>query len=194
VDRQNAERRKGDGQNDIESVIGKSPLDWPVERLFVYALVRAMKPYTVLELGVSDGIGAVVICRALTENARGKYCGVDDWSHEYGGRSDGRKVPRENTVRDGSSPEIMAFKTCDSLEYLKAQKDKTWGLVIVDANHSYESALADIREARRVAREIVLVHDMGTEPGVTKACLAQDVPGVYIPSSRGYWMWSAPCE
>lgn len=193
MDRKSAKARQGDGQNDIESVVGKSPLDWPVERLFVYSLVRAMKPNTVLELGVSDGVGAVVICRALRENGHGKYCGVDNWGLEYGGKADGRHIPRGNVALDGTPLEITAFKTWDSLEYMKTQPDRRWGIVIVDANHSYESALADIAEARRVAKEIVLVHDMGTEPGVTKACRTQDVPGVYISSSRGYWMWSVPC-
>ena len=46
-----------------------------------YAIIRATQPKTVLETGVHQGVGAVLICRALARNtsegAPGEYIGVD---------------------------------------------------------------------------------------------------------------------
>jgi predicted O-methyltransferase YrrM len=50
-------------------------------RMVWYAIVRATKPQTVIETGVDQGMGAVVLCNALLRNARdgrpGKYYGTD---------------------------------------------------------------------------------------------------------------------
>ncbi len=50
-------------------------------RLGWYALVRILKPKVVIETGVSDGIGSLVIATALIENAKegsfGRYYGTD---------------------------------------------------------------------------------------------------------------------
>lgn len=51
-------------------------------RLGWYALVRILKPKVVVETGVSDGIGSLVIATALIENAKegsfGRYYGTDN--------------------------------------------------------------------------------------------------------------------
>src|SRR5450756_356962 len=50
-------------------------------RMVWYAIVRATRPATVIETGVDQGMGAVVLCSALLRNAReghpGKYYGTD---------------------------------------------------------------------------------------------------------------------
>lgn len=53
----------------------------PGRRLVWYALIRLQKPAVVLETGVHNGLGALIICSALQRNAEeghvGKYFGTD---------------------------------------------------------------------------------------------------------------------
>jgi cephalosporin hydroxylase len=51
------------------------------QQLIWYAIVRAIKPEVVVETGVDQGMGAVVLCAALKRNASeghpGQYFGTD---------------------------------------------------------------------------------------------------------------------
>jgi predicted O-methyltransferase YrrM len=60
------------------------PIDHPTEfgrRLGWYAIARAMKPRVIVETGVHQGLGSVLLCAALKRNAGegtpGKYYGTD---------------------------------------------------------------------------------------------------------------------
>ena len=63
-------------------------IDLPIQvgrRAGWYALVRALRPRCVVEVGVEHGLGAAVLARALSRNASegapGSYLGIDRWEH-----------------------------------------------------------------------------------------------------------------
>ena len=97
-------------------------------RLGWYALVRILKPKIVVETGVSDGIGSLVIATALIENAKegsfGRYYGTDlDMSAGW--------LFREPYSRFG---EILYGDSIESLAKFQERID----LFINDSDHSAE--------------------------------------------------------
>jgi len=181
-------KKHNDMQNKPEGVIGLPPSKFPDERLFLYALMRAIQPKKVIEIGVSAGVGMVAGCRALKENGQGVWVGVDDWSTKHGGKARSPDVPKKNVIKDGTPEKFFKFVSSDSQKYLKSQPDNSADVVIVDGNHSFEFAYKDSIEAIRVSRYLVLVHDACNLPGVHKACNKLSLRGVFITSSRGYYM------
>lgn len=79
-------RDDADLRESIEKLLVTSPRRDPEVRFgyrtMHYALVRAMKPKSVVELGVHDGLGAVAVLKALERNAEdgevGKLLAFDD--------------------------------------------------------------------------------------------------------------------
>ena len=181
-------KKHNDLQNFPEGVVGLPPSKFPDERLFLYALIRAVQPRKVIEIGVSAGVGMVAGCRALKENGAGLWVGVDDWSAKHGGRARTPDVPRKNLKADGTPEKFFKFVSADSQEFLKKQKKNSADIVIVDGNHSYEYAYKDGKEAIRVSRYLVLIHDAYNLKPVHDACNALPIRGVFITSSRGYYM------
>jgi len=178
-----------DLQNEPEGVLGKAPKDFPEERLFLYGLIRATKPERVIEIGVSAGCSAVVICRAMKENGSGLYVGVDNWSCKHGGRAKSQDLPRENIIKDGTPEKFFELISMESQEFLKQQKNDSADIVIVDGNHSFKYATRDTKEAMRIARWFTMTHDACNIEDVTKACAAISKHGFWVPSSRGYWIY-----
>jgi hypothetical protein len=64
-----------------DSVWNMDPGFRPGRRLAFYLVARAAKPRRIVEAGVDKGLGAVLLCRALTLNARdgqpGDYLGIE---------------------------------------------------------------------------------------------------------------------
>jgi len=179
-----------DRQNKVECVVGKPVHIWPEERLFVYGLVKAVKPKTIVEIGVSAGILGVCICRALKENGEGIYIGVDDWSTKHGGKAKSSDIPRNNILEDGTPEKFFKLVSSDSQAFLNKQPDKKYDIIIIDANHDYEHANKDTIEAMRVAKYLTLTHDTENLEEVREACRDLGYKGVWVKSSRGYWMYN----
>lgn len=56
------------------------PVEWAISKqagLMVYALVRKMKPETVLETGVANGVSTYIILSALNKNEKGELVSVE---------------------------------------------------------------------------------------------------------------------
>lgn len=66
---------------------------WRVEGQFLYALVRALKPATVLELGTWHGASATHLLQAITDNKQGGLSCVD--SRAYGDIEIGGMIPTD---------------------------------------------------------------------------------------------------
>lgn len=59
-----------------------APSDMPIEdRLFLYALIRGIKPRRALEAGIAQGGSALIISSAMEDNRIGKLVGIDP-THE----------------------------------------------------------------------------------------------------------------
>lgn len=70
---------------------------WRVEGQFLYALIRALKPAHVLELGTWHGASATHILQALHDNGRGELDCVDN--RAYGDIVIGDMIPDELRLR-----------------------------------------------------------------------------------------------
>jgi predicted O-methyltransferase YrrM len=82
-------QQDGDFRNHICTMQREHPLRYRTDpepsvgrRMVWYAIVRSLKPALVVETGVDQGLGAVVLCAALKRNASeghpGKYLGTDN--------------------------------------------------------------------------------------------------------------------
>jgi len=163
------------------------------EKTLLYSIVRHIQPATVLEVGVSAGHMTCWLALALKNNGKGHLISVDNFSRAHGGEATSDAVPRARVSRASLSPWVT-FITSDSVEYLKAQPDKSIDFVWIDADHSYDGAYADITEALRIAKIGVGVHDVcQLYDGPRKACRAierkKKIKGVTIPGFRGTWLY-----
>ncbi|MCK5607726.1 class I SAM-dependent methyltransferase [Candidatus Pacearchaeota archaeon] len=161
------------------------------EKLFIYGLLAQSGFERVLEIGVSRGHMTAWMGLAQCQNGC-EMVSVDNYSRAHGGEA----INSDYAERRLSKNEIYGtvdFIVSDSLDYLKEQPDNSFGMVWVDGDHSYEGALADIREAMRVAEHIVGVHDTCQQyDGPRKACEKIEeemgVNGFWVGGRRGIWV------
>jgi len=116
-------------------------------RMVWYAIVRTMKPALVVETGVDQGLGAVVLCAALARNTAeghpGQYFGTDiDPQAGYFLRGDYAKFGR---VLYGDS--LQSLQTLNDID-----------VFINDSDHSadYELAEYETIKDRITARAVIL--------------------------------------
>ncbi len=163
-----------------------SVADLTEERLFLYSLVRLYKPDKIIEIGVSEGRSSCALAMALRDNDRGKLVSVDNWSRRHGGLA-GSEGPAFQFLLKNGVAQYVQIVTSDSQDFLKAQAKDSADIVWIDADHSYEAAKADTLEALRIAKRLVIVHDVTNLAEVGRAC--RDLGcGLFIHPSRGFWL------
>ncbi len=146
----------------------------PIGRhLVTYALVRAIDPPVVLEIGVRFGLGSLVILRALERNrsegsAGGELISVD--IDPYAGSMVDRSTPGWSFVA-GPSPEVL--QDAVSAEH-------RIGLVICDSVPQPWVTTAEIRTALEHAAAPLVLMQSGWNLVVPDLCDAADVPWVRI--------------
>lgn len=117
-------------------------------RIVWYAVARATKPKVIIETGVDQGIGAVVLCAALGRNARegrpGRYFGTDI-------------NPNAGYFLRGEYAKQGSILYGDSIASLK-QLNEVVDLFINDSDHSaeYEAAEYEIIAPKLAPTAIVL--------------------------------------
>jgi len=139
--------------------------DHPRYGRFCYALARAMRPGLVVEVGSFAGGTAVGWARALQENGEGRLVCVDNDSYAAGSYPE---KTRENIARVGLAAERVSFRNGDAREVLPRlteEHPREADIYLVDADHTYEGASADLEMADDLVRPggLVLVHDV--DPG-----------------------------
>lgn len=158
------------------------------ERLFLYSLVRLYKPDKIIEIGVSEGCSTCALAMALRDNGKGTMVSVDDWSRRHGGKASDARPATRRLIANGISDQVVEFVTADSQDFLKAQPNESADIVWIDADHDYEAAKADIFQAVRIAKRLVIVHDVTNHAEVGRAC--RDLGGgFFIHPSRGFWLY-----
>ena len=160
----------------------------PEEKLFLYGLVRMMRPEVVVEIGSRAGHSAAWIALALKHNGGGHVICVDTFEGRMGGGGGSQKKVLKR-LRANRVAKFAKVFVSDSQKFLKAMKTGSAELVFVDGAHDEKSAAADIKEASRVASKLVVVHDAMNLVGVTKACKAAR-GGTWVAGCRGMWMKS----
>lgn len=126
-------------RTDLEPYVGR--------RMVWYAIVRAAKPEVVVETGVDQGMGAVVLCAALKRNAAeghaGKYFGTD--INSLAGYFLKGEYAKFGKILYGDS--LKSLETLDRID-----------LFINDSDHSatYEQAEYELVKSKLTPRAIVL--------------------------------------
>lgn len=168
---------------------------WPIGSMFevegkvLYALICALKPKHILELGRRFGCSTTHIATALAKNGAGKVVSVDSNIHGY----------TELMIPEPLYSRIELVNT-DALEYLKTHKNK-FDIIFEDLDHDRHVTAAvaqDAKSGRLKAGGLLIVHDtMHFLVGEALRAGLQDA-GIeaqhYLiePSDCGFGIWRRP--
>lgn len=136
--------------------------DHPRYGRFVYALARHYQPDYIVEVGTFAGGTAVGFANAINENGQGKLICVDQDSYSNGTFP---QVVKRNLARVGFPDSKLQLCCGDSKEWLpmlaETLKEKV-DIVLVDGDHTFEGAQADLRNALPLVKPggFILVHDV----------------------------------
>ena len=108
-----------------------------VDRIMLYALVRGLRPSTVLEIGVRNGSGARIIASALQDNDHGQAVGIDPAPELF--RVPKRHLHGRYLCHTGFSPEATPIAVAN----LNGKVD----LLLIDALHTGDARYADFQGA-----------------------------------------------
>ena len=162
------------------------------EKLFLFSLVRMLKPDSIIEIGVSAGHMTAWLALALVLNEKGRLISVDNWSRAHGGQAASSQKAFRRISEVGLHLErVVKFVDSDSVEYLKSCPDNSVDMVWIDGDHSFEGARADIDEGSRVAKKVIAVHDTNQiYDGVRNAIkdIYTESLGFWVKGCRGIWL------
>jgi len=158
------------------------------EKLLLYALIKLYRAKRVLEIGVSAGHSTLWLAQAVSEN-NGQLTALDNWSRTNGGRAGSEKQARKRLMDNGLQ-RYVSFVSTDSQAFLQKQADGSFDVVWVDGDHAYLVALADVKEAARVASQLVVVHDTAQRAysTVRRACKESGLTGSFLDAHRGLFI------
>lgn len=167
---------------------------WRVEGQVLYALVRALKPAHVLELGTWYGCSATHILQAMDANTRGSLLAVDN--HQQGGPSViGAMIPDELRGR-------FEFRNADILDYL-ATADEQFDLIFEDGMHDRAQVAEAWFTAQRVLAPggLMISHDAthfvvgaDVQAGIAQAGITDVLYLSIDPADCGLAIWRKPGE
>ena len=141
----------------------------------LYSITRFMSPARMLEIGTGPGNSASAFAQALVDCGKGgTLTSVDAWVGPPGRNADEARARHEAM---GIPPGTVEFVSAPSQSYLPKLAGGSIDIVFVDGNHHFAAALADIREAVRIARRLVVVHDV-------------DQKEVYDALEESGWPWA----
>jgi len=136
--------------------------DHPRYGRFIYALARHYKPDLVVEVGTFAGGTSIGWATALKENGSGRLICVDNDTYSKGTYP---TLAKENISRTGIAADRFELRSGDSRELLPKLAEELRGKVdfyLVDGDHTFEGATADIRDGLPMVKPggFVLVHDV----------------------------------
>lgn len=137
-------------------------MDHPRYGRFIYAFAKVYRPQVVIELGSYAGGTAIGWATALKENGSGRLICVDNDTYSQGTYP---TVTRTNLQKTGLSASRYQLRSGDSKRLLPELARELGGAVdvyLVDGDHSYESALADMQNGLPMVKSggFMLVHDV----------------------------------
>jgi predicted O-methyltransferase YrrM len=167
---------------------------WRVEGQVLYALVRALKPTNVLELGTWYGCSATHILQALEDNGHGTLLGVDN--HVQGGPAAiGDMIP--DALR-----ERFTHQDQHIMEYVTTA-DAQFDLIFEDGMHDREQVAAVWSAAQRILAPggFIVSHDAthfvvgaDVQRGMAQAGITDALFLSIDPADCGLGIWRKPGE
>lgn len=170
---------------------------WRVEGQVLYALVRAIKPISVLELGTSRGCSATHILQAMYQNGGGMLDCVDNGSQVA-------------TIGDLIPPHFAGnyeIHNMDMAQFIASAPDASYDLILEDGMHEPGQIEMVWRAAYRLLRPggVILSHDAehfivgaAVREGIARAGYFGAVPPartvLIAPSDCGYAYWRKPLD
>ena len=136
--------------------------DHPRYGRWVYAFAQALGPEQVVEVGTYAGGTAVAWARALAESGRGNLHCIDNDSYSQGTYP---TTTKENLRKAGLAEKRVTLHSGDSKKLVPQLGRRMKGrmdVYLVDGDHTYEGALADIAGGLPMLKKggYLLVHDV----------------------------------
>jgi predicted O-methyltransferase YrrM len=172
---------------------------WRVEGQFLYALIRALKPVNVLELGTWHGCSATHILQALHDNgtsgdADGTLDCVDN--RAYGDIVIGDMIPLDLRLYANIHAKSLEGFIADIAPALETHR---YDLIFEDAMHTVEQVELVWKNADRLLTPggVIISHDAMhaiagpvVQEGIARAGYAKKVVSVLIePADCGFAVW-----
>ncbi len=160
---------------------------WEVEGQTLYALVRALKPQRILEIGSGTGCSTNHMAKAVQQNGSGHITTIDRANTPY--------VAHE--FRD-----LIDVRNDDAINYLALQPDGSIDFLLEDADHSIQlcQAIGELAKTKLKPGGVLIAHD-AAHPGVgADVKRGYDLAGLDIrvyrsdPSDCGFAVWQRPAE
>lgn len=152
--------------------------DHPRYGRFVYAFAKHIKPELIVEVGSYAGGTAIGWANALRENGSGKLICVDNDTYSKGTYP---AVTTENLTKTGLNAERIELLNGDShilVSELTQQYPQQVDIYLVDGDHTYEGALADIKNGACMVRPggFILIHDVDRKRNMCEATAQHPYP------------------
>ena len=166
---------------------------WKVEGVVLYALIRALKPASVLELGTWHGCSATHMLEAVKRNDNGaKVTSVDNHyqAQSQGGAAIGGMIP--DPLRD-----CWVYENADILEFMQAEQGH-YDFIFEDGFHDPAQVEAVWREGQRVLSPggVMVSHDAlhhlvgnDVQAGMMAAGISDPLLLKIAPSDCGLAVW-----
>jgi predicted O-methyltransferase YrrM len=165
---------------------------WRVEGQMLYALIRALEPQSVLELGTWHGASATHILQALKDNGRGSLDCVDN--RAYGDVQIGHMIPDE--VRHLGTIHPVSLETCIEIAL---HEGYTYDVIFEDAMHEAPQVEYVWQNAERLLNPggLIISHDAMhptagpiVREGIARAGYGDKTVNVLIqPADCGFALW-----
>lgn len=136
----------------------------PGDRRALYALVRALKPASVLEIGTHIGSSTIHIAQALKTNGGGHLTTVDiyDVNHDQTGSWKKYQTPRpiKAMLEEIGLDNRVTFNAEGSISFLK-KTDLNFDMIFLDGDHAAAAVYQEVSLALRHLSQdgIIILHD-----------------------------------
>jgi predicted O-methyltransferase YrrM len=136
--------------------------DHPRYGRFVYAFSKFYKPERIVEVGTDTGGTAVGWARALQENGRGELICVDMDAYAQNTYPRSAQLNLAKTGLPSNRIQLRGGNSRDLIPALGREYPKQVDIYLVDGDHSYEGALADMENGLPMMKPggFILVHDI----------------------------------
>jgi predicted O-methyltransferase YrrM len=153
-----------------------------VEGQTLYALIRALKPETLVEIGSGTGCSATHIAAALSANGRGHLTTVD--------RGNTPQIPADLL-------DYVTIHAGDGINYLALLPDSSVDFILEDADHTADMchAIGELVKTKLKPGGVLLVHDIAHWGVGADIRRGYDLAGMEVrryliePSDCGWGVW-----